>query len=481
MHGKTDLKAGFRRAIGRWMGLALLTAATAFIWAGGDGSLRAADGDAPRGAPGTGEPYMRMVKESPDLLRTDVGVRFFAPGSGSGPTISLVGAVHVGDKGYYEALQRILDSQDLVMYEGVGAPEFMKPGDDKVARTISGQQHVAASLERYFKEKKSYPATLNDLGKAVEAKSVRNARLLKSAMTDAWSRTLLYTRTETGYQLLSHGADGKPGGEGENADLTSDPARAKAEAAGSDDFGIQLQLARALGLTFQLEVMDTTKANYVNSDMTIGQLRDAIAGRKPVKKDGQEPKKDGEDEELNLEGADGEQLLNMLSGQGMMMSIAKVGLKLLEFSPKLRHMTRIMIMEAASQFDGDSDGLAKINPAMGKLMKVLIVERNKVVMEDLKKVLASRKGLGNVAIFYGAGHMPDLEQRLMDELGYKPAGGFWLKAFEANLKIAQMTEVELKQFRNMMRNAMGKKPAAKAGDAPDGGKKVDGDAGDKKK
>ncbi len=477
MHGNLGMKAGCGRAMRWWAGLALM-AALVFFWAGGHGENRAA-ADAKKGAPGSGEPYMRMVQESKDLLRTDIAVRFFAPGSGHGPTICLVGAVHVGEKGYYETLQRILDSQDLVMYEGVGAPEFMKPGDDKVARTKSGQFHVAVALERHFKEKKEYPPTLNDLGKAVEAKSVRGARLLKTAMTDAWNRTLIYTRTANGYELISHGADGKAGGEGENADLTSDAARAKAEAGGSDDLGIQLQLARALGLTFQLEVMDTTKANYVNSDMTIGQLQAALAGRKERKKTPGEAKKGEEDaDEPGLEGADGQQILNMLSGQGMMMSFAKVGLKLLEISPKLRHMTRIMIMEAASQFEDNTEGLAKINPAMAKMMKVLLEERNKVVMEDLKKVLASRKGLGSVAIFYGAAHMPDLERRLMDELGYKPAGGFWLKAFEANLKIAQMTEADIKQFRSMMQNAMGgKKPAAKKEEP----KKAEGAAGDEKK
>lgn len=58
---------------------------------------------------------------------------------------------------------------------------------------------------------------------------------------------------------------------------------------------------------------------------------------------------------------------------------------------------------------------------------VLITERNKVVMDVLGRTLDS--GLKNVAIFYGAGHLPDLEDRL-EEQGFRKEVGVWLTAWD---------------------------------------------------
>jgi hypothetical protein len=45
----------------------------------------------------------------------------------------------------------------------------------------------------------------------------------------------------------------------------------------------------------------------------------------------------------------------------------------------------------------------------------------------LRKELAA--GKSKIAIFYGAGHMPDLQKRLRDDFGMKPVGTRWLAAW----------------------------------------------------
>jgi hypothetical protein len=50
----------------------------------------------------------------------------------TGRRVYLVGAVHIAHAEYYKALQDILDSMDLVLWEGVGAKE--KPTEDAAAR-----------------------------------------------------------------------------------------------------------------------------------------------------------------------------------------------------------------------------------------------------------------------------------------------------------------------------------------------------------
>ncbi|MDF1824600.1 MAG: hypothetical protein P1U68_08155 [Verrucomicrobiales bacterium] len=58
---------------------------------------------------------------------------------------------------------------------------------------------------------------------------------------------------------------------------------------------------------------------------------------------------------------------------------------------------------------------------------VLVTERNKLVMAKLSEEQASH-GAGKYAVFYGAGHMPDLESRLIDE-GYTKVETVWADAW----------------------------------------------------
>ena len=77
---------------------------------------------------------------------------------------------------------------------------------------------------------------------------------------------------------------------------------------------------------------------------------------------------------------------------------------------------------------------------MGALLGAEVAEnllgrRNAAVVEHLKQVpgvTAPTTGgdvVGNVAIFYGAAHLPDLEKRIT-ELGYRRAGTRWLDAWK---------------------------------------------------
>lgn len=64
----------------------------------------------------------------------------------------------------------------------------------------------------------------------------------------------------------------------------------------------------------------------------------------------------------------------------------------------------------------------------------IIVERNKHVMEAVKREVARLERAGKpatVAVFYGAGHNADFDQRL-GELGWKATGRAWHKAWAMN-------------------------------------------------
>jgi hypothetical protein len=69
-------------------------------------------------------------RDEPGHLLTGVA-RFFEERSRT--TLFLVGAVHIGEPAYYERLQDVLDSCDVVLFEGVGGGRGVAPSDDEVA------------------------------------------------------------------------------------------------------------------------------------------------------------------------------------------------------------------------------------------------------------------------------------------------------------------------------------------------------------
>lgn len=74
-----------------------------------------------------------------------------------------------------------------------------------------------------------------------------------------------------------------------------------------------------------------------------------------------------------------------------------------------------------------SEAEAFITQLEGEDGTVLVTERNKLVMSKLAEEQSAR-GAGKYAIFYGAGHMPDLENRLIAE-GYVKKETTWADAW----------------------------------------------------
>jgi len=64
----------------------------------------------------------------------------------------------------------------------------------------------------------------------------------------------------------------------------------------------------------------------------------------------------------------------------------------------------------------------------GEEGSTLITDRNAACIRVLHDEVA--KGRRRIAIFYGAAHMPDFDERLREELGLQPAEPEWLEAWD---------------------------------------------------
>lgn len=66
------------------------------------------------------EPYVRIDNTDSNRVQLQIAVRKFVPPRRRGPVLWLAGVSHLGESNYYAALQKHLDAQTLVLFEGVG-------------------------------------------------------------------------------------------------------------------------------------------------------------------------------------------------------------------------------------------------------------------------------------------------------------------------------------------------------------------------
>jgi len=282
--------------------------------------------------------YMRVAQPDKDTIALQIAWRKFSPGKGRGPTIWLAGASHLGESNYFARLQKLLDVQSLVLFEGVGA----------------------------------------------------------------------------GSKKMRFNPD--------------------------EETSIQHTMATSLGLAFQLSAIDYDRPHYTNSDLTIPQLQALLSGDTGSGAPGSGTKASQEFQ----------QLLQVMDGSSFLGTLMHVGLKFIGSSPKLQAMTKVLLVETLGRLAGDMAQMKGVPPEIQRLLTVIIQERNKVVIDDLKVQLRSRNPHRSIAVFYGAGHMADMEKRLRGELGYRPQGEMWLTAISVNTREAGLSKTELDAMRSLI-------------------------------
>lgn len=116
---------------------------------------------------------------------------------------------------------------------GMVAPNvFRHVGRSKTTTAKTQVEMLGAALDAYRLDHNAYPTTEQGLGALTEkpASESRSAEqngpyLRKEVPVDPWGRPYIYRSPSTGnseeYELLSLGRDGRDGGSGEDADVTS--------------------------------------------------------------------------------------------------------------------------------------------------------------------------------------------------------------------------------------------------------------------
>lgn len=236
----------------------------------------------------------------------------------------------------------------------------------------------------------------------------------------------------------------------------------------AEDAGLQTQLASALGLAFQLKAIDYDKANYRNSDLALQDLQSSMMGESPQPDDTPRVVKEEEGEMKDENSPDTEtsgdssadesgeseesneslnELMAIMHGEGFLGSIVKFGVAVIAANPKLQAITKLTFVEVLGGLKGDLANTKAVPPQLAQLLKVLIHGRNQKVIQDLRKELRRDEPPASISVFYGAGHMDDLERRVRNQLDYIPVKDLWVPAFSVDLEASGISAWE----RNMVR------------------------------
>lgn len=186
---------------------------------------------------------------------------------------------------------------------------------------------------------------------------------------------------------------------------TKVPLGGRKEGGGHPVSSLQKGMKSMLDLEFQLDCIDYTKANFVHADMTPEEMAKSMSDKNESWM----------------------QMIFRMLGQGM----AQQGkqnqrggdlqlLAALFAKDRPLRLKRIM----AEQFEDMDASMAALEGADGS---TLIAERNKKALAVLQRELKS--GKKRIGIFYGAGHMADMEKRLVTEFGLKRAEEKWFSAW----------------------------------------------------
>ncbi|MFO7902158.1 MAG: hypothetical protein ACQESR_21455 [Planctomycetota bacterium] len=168
---------------------------------------------------------------------------------------------------------------------------------------------------------------------------------------------------------------------------------------------LQDAMTKVLKLEFQLDQIDYTASNMVHADMSPAEFSETMKAR-------------------------GESFLKMffrIMRQSMATQLTQRNgpsdmelLVALIAKDRAYRLQRVM----AEQFEDMEGQLSAINGPDGS---TIITERNKRALRVLRDQLA--KGQNKLAIFYGAGHLPDMAQRLEKEFGLRRGKQRWVVAW----------------------------------------------------
>lgn len=296
---------------------------------------------------------------------------------------------------------------------------FSLPGTAQAKpAVVEDQPALGEEWVRVAKDKNGKPQALEvAIVRYVPAKYVNQIRQTKSGLPQARQYVdligavhigdpqyyALLNRTFRNYQALLYELVAPPGTRVERGKGTSNLHPVGA---------MQNSMKSILEVEHQLEQIDYTRPNFVHADMSPEEFASSMENR--------------DESFMKMYTRMMGQAIALQSEQAAQGESTDFELLTAMFSEDRPRMLKTAI---AKQFQSMESVLSGMSGPEGS---TLITERNKRALEVLRKQL--RKGKRKIGIFYGAGHLTDMHERLVNDFGYKPVGIVWMEAWDLREK-----------------------------------------------
>lgn len=353
-------------------------------------------------APGASamESYIQVDSDCQSgMITLQTAVHTLVPPDSSRPVVKLVGVIHIGTPDYYNALQPLLDSCECVLFECVDKVEVDQPSIsadyDAVLRSNSDKMYrFAAGMGQIYQKQGRWP-NIDELLKQCEAdKDFFSLRLLRQSRLNHRGQPF---RTEGSNVIDPSGVSGSfsacpfttPSPEQEN--IIKDIAHLTELTPQGNAIRYDRPHFQWCDLTFQ-EIYETAQTHQMSTEES-DKVRSAEA---------------------------------MMRGDSAEFYFLKSAIFLLNsFSVGKEQIKRQLITLLAKE--------GEKNAAQENLL--IIDARNDHIIAQLNRL---PYGLKSVAVFYGAAHMADIEEKLC-RAGYRCTDSQWFNAIACTQRSSEIT------------------------------------------
>jgi hypothetical protein len=353
----------------------------------------------------------------------EIAARAYEPVDG-GPRVWLVGVIHIGEPGYYAAVELLLSESDCVVFESVlptgGLPPCGADDTERAEQTEATADLLAGMLAG------SQAADWNGAISSLAANEPRTVGIARTLDRDGWGRPWILTRAEDGLsrQLMSFGADGAPGGDAAAADIVVEISSTKPDPI---DGGLQRTMAESLGLVFQLDELPYGKSSWTPGDMSIDEVSAAFAAR----------------------GERIEDLTDMLDEKGFVGGLVRGIFGMIPtldalFGGRVVDTIRVVLIETLGNESTVNGALRMQGPAF---KEVLLDLRNERAMQVTDAEIMANDDLESIAVLYGAGHLSGLADLLAEQGEYTMVDERWLPAIHLNISESPLSKGEVDMLR----------------------------------
>lgn len=341
----------------------------------------------------TSEPYTRADTSHQGEIRLQTAIRQLIPADSTQPQIYLVGAIHIADSTYYNAIQSHLDSYQRVLFECVTKIAFTPVTPSSTFEEIISHNRekmvTLATACAAYQMKKNTPVQSLDQLYISDSQKLRNefgAKLLLLARTNHLGQPFTLVNGE----IVDPANTVVPIG---YAPYTGIIEMGKE--------GLFEEFATLLVLDMQGQHIMYTRPHFQWCDLSIEELL-KIA------------------KERNLDHEAFKQALAILDGQTAFYPIIKSILMVIKLIPNNKNLVRLVLIQSLSEKEIKT----------GTPFDALILDvRNEHVIKEIRKQSHALKTIG---VFYGAAHLQDIEDVLCKEDLYKPGETIWLDALGAS-------------------------------------------------